>query len=306
MLPPLLLGLVAARVDLSQVAGLFARARPAWWAAGLTSSLAIALVGALRWHGLMAAGWPQAPRLRTSLPDYWRSLAAGLLLPGSLGQDAYRALGMTRQGAALPVAMQRLLLEKLMALAACLLVAGATTAAHDTTGLLATLGPGLLLLAALLLALLWLVQVPPRWARRLAVPLPRRWRLPAIPRLQPHMKGPPQWPPWRATAGSLLLSIVLLVIAAVQAQCYFQALGVQVDWRFNLLAAPILFITMALPLSFGGLGVREAAHVAVYGALGVAGEAALAVSVLGLAGLALNWAIGALLWTRSRPWASSG
>ena len=300
LLPPLLLGLVAMRVDLVQVAALLARAGPALWAMGLLASLSISTLGALRWHLLVAAGWTAGPRLHQTLPDYWRSLAAGLLLPGSLGQDGYRALALTRHGAPLQAVLVRLLLEKLLALMACVAVAGLATLGLHGAGPLASLGPAIAALAAFLLLLLALVRTTSAWGPAVAKRLPAEWGRHLVRPHRPAGGGLPGWPSWQAASTALLLSVLILLTSALQAQCYFMAVGVQIDGRINLLVAPLLFVVLALPLSFGGFGVRELAHVALYGVFAVEAEAALAVSVLGLTGLALNWVLGTALWVGRR------
>lgn len=301
LLPPLLLWQVLVRVDIAGLSQLFGRLQPAWWAAALLCSGLIALTGALRWHLLATAGWPAAPTLGAMVADYWRSLAAGLLLPGTVGHDGYRVLRMARRGADLAGTLLRLLLEKLLALLGCIVLAAASAVLLGGPGPLATLGPGVAALLVLLLALGLVLRAMPAQALHILAGAARRWQPARL--AQPHggKTWAGTWPPPRAAGGAFGLSLWVLITAALQAQCCFLALGQVIDWRINLMVAPLMFLVLALPLSFGGIGVREAAHVALYGAFGVTAEVALAVSLLSLAGQALNWIAGALLWTRGRP-----
>jgi uncharacterized membrane protein YbhN (UPF0104 family) len=50
-----------------------------------------------------------------------------------------------------------------------------------------------------------------------------------------------------------------------------------------------------LPISFGSLGIREAAFILVYGLFGVPAEIALSVSFFNLAGILLNSLVGGVV-----------
>ena len=96
---------------------------------------------------------------------------------------------------------------------------------------------------------------------------------------------------WRAT----LLSMAVFGASALQAQVFFAAIGIDVAFEVNLIVTPMLFLVFTLPISFGSIGVREAAFIMVYGAFGVAAEAALLVSFCGLAAMLVGNGLGALM-----------
>lgn len=256
------------------------------------------LLVALRWYVLVASRWDGAPPARVTLTDYWRGLAAGLLMPGSLGHDAYRTMRLSAWGLRVRASLTRLLLEKLLSISACIALAGVASWGLRGSSLLASLAPGTGVLAGLLLAALIAVQRPPRfvagWVNRWLTRLAGESSQPAG--QGRRAAAAPRWPSVAAIAGAMVLSLCAVMFSALQAQCSFLALGVAVDWSVTLLAAPILLVALALPLSVGGFGVREVVHIVVYGAFGVAPEQALMVSVFGLAGLVLNWLVGTVAW----------
>jgi uncharacterized membrane protein YbhN (UPF0104 family) len=73
----------------------------------------------------------------------------------------------------------------------------------------------------------------------------------------------------------------------------------------NLFITPLLFLLYALPISFGGLGIREGAFILAYSAFGVPTETALIISVTGLMGNLLSYGIGAGLILLDRGQRSS-
>jgi uncharacterized membrane protein YbhN (UPF0104 family) len=93
----------------------------------------------------------------------------------------------------------------------------------------------------------------------------------------------------------ITFSLAVLLIAAVQAQFFFDALGYDVPFTVNLVVTPVLFLVFSVPVSFGGIGIREAAYVLLYGAFGVPAEAALLVSFCAWFSILSSQAIGALM-----------
>jgi len=90
----------------------------------------------------------------------------------------------------------------------------------------------------------------------------------------------------------LFYTLSIQVAAAIVAQLNFVAAGYDIPFLVNLFVTPVLFFIYLLPVSFGGLGVREAAYIILYGMFGVPLETALLISFLALAGLLLNNLIG--------------
>lgn len=96
----------------------------------------------------------------------------------------------------------------------------------------------------------------------------------------------------------LAWSLAIQVASAVSAQVFFVAVGYDVHFVVNLFVVPFVFLALTLPISVGGLGIREAAYVVLYGQFGVPAETALLVSFCALLGLLLNHAIGGAMWWR--------
>ena len=58
------------------------------------------------------------------------------------------------------------------------------------------------------------------------------------------------------------------------------SLGVQLPIRVFILFSPIMALTLAFPITISGIGARESIYFVLYGAMGVAHETALAMSVM--------------------------
>ena len=98
----------------------------------------------------------------------------------------------------------------------------------------------------------------------------------------------------------LAISILIHLISVISVMIMAVGLGINVEWSGFLLIIPLVTLMMVIPISIAGWGVREGAMVVGFGYLGVASEAALALSILyGL--LMLVVAIpGGIVWMLKR------
>ena len=90
-----------------------------------------------------------------------------------------------------------------------------------------------------------------------------------------------------------LIRVTLFVVGA-------WALGMHVPTIYFLIVVPVAVIARLLPISIGGLGVRELSLVTLLGLVGVSPEAAISLSLLAYLMEILAGCIpGAILYTRS-------
>ena len=99
-----------------------------------------------------------------------------------------------------------------------------------------------------------------------------------------------------AIARSTLISLpfTLTLIAAQYALAL--SLGVKVPVQYFALFIPLIALVQLLPISFNGLGVREVTFQALFGTVGVAGEQAVAISLLYYTLRVITGLIGGLMY----------
>lgn len=269
----LLLGAVAWRVDLSAAAALLRTADPRLFL--LAAALGPIQIGlsALRWRTVALALGP-APPLRAAAEEYAASTLLNQLLPSGVAGDALRAWRHHRRwGAAGATAALAAVLERAAGQATLLVVVLA--------GLLAW--PGL------------------HDAPRPAGILPLVCGLAAVGLLALAT------PTKTATAARGAVRGAVLPLSAIITATYIagfalcaSALGLSAG-AAAVTAIPLILLAMALPISVGGWGLREAAAAAVLPPLGWSVEEAVATSALyGLSAL-LGASPGALVLLRSEP-----
>jgi len=78
----------------------------------------------------------------------------------------------------------------------------------------------------------------------------------------------------------IIISVLIHLISVVTVMTMAIGLGINVEWSGFLLIIPLVTLMMVVPISIAGWGVREGVMVVGFGYLGVAPEAALALSIL--------------------------
>jgi hypothetical protein len=78
----------------------------------------------------------------------------------------------------------------------------------------------------------------------------------------------------------LALSLIMQLLRAGIFAFIFMALGIELELIYVFAFTPIVFIVMLIPISIGGIGVREGAIFLLYGALGVSLEQSISAGLL--------------------------
>jgi uncharacterized membrane protein YbhN (UPF0104 family) len=270
------------------------------------------LIGAVRWRVLLGQYHARPVPLQFVLKHYWIGLALGVFAPGQIGWDVYRVVASGRRFGSYGANVAVILVEKFMALVTCLSLVLALypllpiERSPEMEGVLSVAVP--LFFACLILVAIMAFALRNRvlteWVDRMEVRLGR-----VIDRLTARFRAGSQEDGARVplrllmeplvTPGmvlpALLLSFAIQLTAATRAQVFLHALDYSLPFLANLFIAPVLFFVFLLPISFGSLGIREAAFILLYGLFGVPPEIALLISFFNLTGLLLNNLIGGVV-----------
>lgn len=258
-----------------------------WMTGALIVALFSIVLSSFRWQQML-----HALELPATLPPLLYHTLAGLFvsnfLPTTIGGDVLRATRLGASNGQRKVSAASVVLERLtgfVCLPLITLVALVTTPSLLRLGtashmaLLLSLGPLAAVSAFMVLA------ANPRLGERLGG---RRWlglamtvhlglvRLRRHPALALTVLG---------AAVAYQLSIILLAWMAAH------ALGLTIGWTAMMAFIPVVAIAQSLPLSIGGLGLREGSLVLLLGPLGVSDSHAVA---LGLLLYAINMAVSLL------------
>lgn len=269
------------------VAG-FSRLSLAVFLSVLAAFLVCHLVTATKWWLLMGRAIP----LATALRAHFAGLAANLCLPGAAGGDAVRAAlahVSLRDGPRVAAAAVGDRLIDLTALAALALTGLVLLPrGEEASAALALTVAGIVFAAAI--AGLFLL---PALARRI-------WgRWPGLPARDLTFRLADAFAALGRRPGLLLFALALS--AAVQAVLILlsirlaEPMGVDVAWAAWFFAWPLAKIVATLPISLGGLGVRESSLAALLAPFGAAAPAVVAAGLAWQGILYLAGALGALI-----------
>jgi len=230
---------------------------------------------------------------------YGEAITLNNVLPGSLiGGDAWRALSLKRRGAALADAAASVVIDRLAGL---WLVAALGALGWVLLGAAAPVEGWVARLYGLSLgAILFGLPFLPWFVRRLLSSRPLRTRLREDAQARLHSLLKRQNTFENAWLLALVPSIPVQALAMLSFYFCLRAAGIALDPLTLLLSAGFVFMSLVLPISLAGWGVREAAAIVILAGAGVSAEAAaLGAALYGLAATAQ--AILALpLFLRSR------
>jgi uncharacterized protein (TIRG00374 family) len=267
-----LLGLVVYFVDFRQVVQMMAAANP-WYLAAVAGLIQLdRVLMAYKWNLLLLAMQVQVPLSRLFLA-YSVAPLAGIVLPSTIGGDAFRVYILTRDGVDSHALLASIVVERVVAVAAMLalttisfgLIASILNAGWGALlAIGAALGLGILLTAGLLGMLHPLSQ---QYIERLA----RRFtKYPLVDRLHQIYGLCCEYRKHTGTVAAvggwtLLEQMVPIVIHVL----IVLALHIDVPLWALIVVIPLAVLAVRLPVSLDGLGVQEGVYVGLFGLAGM-------------------------------------
>ncbi len=312
VVPVVILYVVFSRIDFEALKTAVGKTRKDFFLLGLLHAPFFLLAGAIRWYTLLRQYHGRAVGAGFALKHYWIGYSLGVFAPASIGWDLYRIAVSARKFGRLVSNTMIIITEKLMALVTCTLLiilvypqlpVASSSEAGKVLRLAYILFLGaIVLLAGLNLALRnrmllgFLDRMETYLTKSIKRALAKFNLADGFGDSRIHLKEmiKPLTSPGKLLP-VILLSFMIQFISASRAQVFFYSLGYHIPLAVNFFVAPVLFFIFLLPISFGSLGIREGAHILLYGLFGVPAEIALLVSFFNLSCMLINHLIGGLL-----------
>jgi uncharacterized protein (TIRG00374 family) len=264
----------------------FRHAQPGWLVLGVLIAGVENMIGAARWRIFL--------RMLSIEVPFWKAVQVCLValfcntfLLGAAGGDLVRAAYLIRRGASKTHAFLSVIMDRVSGLAALIVYTWALAAMnHD-----------------------WLLRSPTAtWMLEFVIAYQLVCTLLIVGALHVSVRGHtsrlPRWAPfpefvhkmgagyarmyhdWRGSMRAAALSFVMLIAYFAVFFCAARAFGLDISFLHLATIMPMADMISALPISIGGMGVREGVFVALLGELAQA-PAALAVPI-SLVGYFLN------------------
>jgi glycosyltransferase 2 family protein len=279
----LLLGVVLAYANVEDVVSALRDGDWSWFAAALVLMGLVAVVGGIRWQLLLREAQVEVSSVR-AVRAVGASLFLNNVLPTSFGGDAARAWLVGRESGRMLRSAAATVVDK-ATLLGCLFVLAWVVVALDSTAVPDSLVRVLTwvtvgLAAAVVVAALTAAGVRPvvrRLPERLAAMIFEAWLTVRL---------------W-ARSGRLIglvfvLGLLYQGLAVLALVCVGKTVAVDLSFALAAVVAAIVVVAMLIPVSIGGLGVREGGFVLLLGEAGVDGADATVVSLLSAATILLS------------------
>jgi uncharacterized membrane protein YbhN (UPF0104 family) len=270
-----LLGAVLAYADVGDVAQAVRDGSWGWLVAALGLMAAAVVLGALRWWLLLEGAGIHVPA-RKSIRPFAMSSVLNILLPTAVAGDAVRTWVVGRESGRLLGAAAATVIDKLTALT-CLVVVGwaayvvdRESVPHSVIVAFGWLTGGLV--AALALAGLAAAGVRPilhRLPERAAVMIRESWSI---------VRGWGGSPKLVGSVVALGLAYQALVVAVLVLVA--KTVGVELGFALAAVSSAIVLVATLIPVSVGGLGIREGGFVLLLGQAGIGAADATLLSLL--------------------------
>jgi uncharacterized protein (TIRG00374 family) len=274
----LVVAVLIGRLDLGEVAGLLVGVRPGPLVMAVALLAGSHMVVALVWRYLLE-GVGVATSMERAIRLYYAGLFLNNFFLGSVGGDSYRVYGLYREIGTGRAALAATLLERIVGLVALFLLGVAAIAFRYQTLpaayrmlLLFLTGGGALLGLAIILT--------PGLVKTLAKPVLRL----TGGRLRERIEGVLDAMRRGGRPGPIAVAVaVTLAAQGIRIWTHWwcaSALGIQVAVADVFVAIPLVAVVAGLPISVGGLGVREGSGVLLLAPIGIAEPAAVAMEFL--------------------------
>lgn len=268
-----LMALAVRGVEWSRLGEAFRGVDWRWWIAGLAILVAVQFVAALRWALLARPVGFDLP-LSAFVRRYFEGLFFNLVLPTSIGGDVVKAYRLSDTAGGRILAACTVLADRVAGLVALMVIALTAWAAQRyALGFPQALLVGAGLAGAVFVVATTVVGNLGRVARLLPDVAPVEA---AVARLLPYQERP------GLVTSAIGWGLIVQIGGVLSVACVGRALGVDVDLHTWFIVVPLVNLTMVLPISIGGVGVREGMLSVLLAPFGVPKETAVAVGLLTL------------------------
>lgn len=253
----------------------------AWWTMPVAVALMLASIyfGTLRWAILLRTHYPT---FSTSLlfKHYLVATLFNNILPTSTGGDLIRSYYIYRHRRDVVCAVSPIITERVIGLVVLLAINVLAIYLTDSVEIVTrVLWSTLLLILAGAIFTLTLIALPATYwpLHRLLERLSRFRVISFLLRMGEATHGYLKNP--STLIGILIYSVVAQMLAVLVYFVLAKGLGIDISMQIILVVIPLAFMAAALPISIGGMGVRELATVGLLMRFGIAENDAAAVAL---------------------------
>jgi hypothetical protein len=247
--------------------------------AGLALQSIVIILGCLRWWILLHHVSRSIPFTR-ALPSFYLGIFFNHLMPTTVGGDAIRVLHMRGNSPNTKALISSTIMDRIIGLIGVLIIGTTAIIAFpvvsDSFGLKTVMLFGLIFSLGVfpLLASAPFTRLVNKLTIRFQHAKKRRWLLELTSLCQSYAGAKMR------LFAALVLTLVLQTLTILTYYMLGNAIGIQLPLTAYFVSISLVFLASALPVSLGGLGIREGVLVGLLVALGVDTQVAISLSLL--------------------------
>lgn len=271
-----LLFILARSIDLEKAVRLTKEMNLYWVGLAFVLIMGLRVIMAIRWKVILNSQKMAVP-IGELIRITYISMSVGQLLPGGVGPDLFRGFALNRknQGRLLHITAT-ILIDRFIGIFSMFFVALAGAIIADLLRFSTNLFLPLLIMNALIVAA-WYLS-PYFRALTASMSILQKGNLKKINQLFQALTDREMLK--RIFVRIFSLSLVVQLSRIGVFYCLYLAYGSTVDFVYYVIFIPILYVATIIPLSIGGLGVREGTLVYFFSALNVPAEVSVSVGIV--------------------------
>jgi uncharacterized membrane protein YbhN (UPF0104 family) len=253
---------------------------PAWIVLALAAYAFAQSISVWRWHRLLRAQHIDVERRRLA-ESIWVSMFFNNFLPSNIGGDVVRIADTAPAAGSKTLAMTVILVDRVLGLAALMIIAGAGTLAAALLGIHVPGARWVWLASALALVAAISVIAMPKLVGHALLPmraLNKPWLTERAQRLEDaviRFRNAPA-----AVAGAFAGAIVVQITIVAFYLLTAKGLSVPLPIFLGAVLIPVSLVVQMAPVSINGFGIREAVFAFFFRRFGLPADAAVALSLV--------------------------
>lgn len=201
----------------------------------------------------------------------------GMFLPSSLGTDVVRGYYLTKNNSDKLSSFSSVLIDRILGVLSLILVGSLSL--YMAKNLITNINPYLFILGGIIpFIVIYLLQknsvisLIEKYARKISIDKISKLLLKIHSSIYDYKNFP------KAITSSFILSILVQITRVLTYYVIAIAFGIQFPFVYFLLFIPIIMLVIMLPVSIGGLGLKEGTFIAFFSLVGMSVESATIIS----------------------------
>ena len=281
-------------VDFSQLSDVVTRVNIRWYLVGYLFGVLGTVISVIRWREIIrSTGEPAS--FWSLLAIYYIGKFYNLLIPGSIGGDFVRAHHVSREEEKRVQLIATVPAERIAGLCGMVIVLSFVTpiawgkvpkiiVLQALLAVLVIISGTLVLTSSRILDITFAVSK----SIGLANYLPEE-------KIRNFLEGANIFNDLVLLVKVVALSVLFLLVSFLPTYFIGLSLGIKIPFLFLMAVMPIVTLISMLPISFGGIGIREGLYVYFFGLLGIVPSEAVAIGLVGFSIQVISALIGGIL-----------